>query len=164
MPPADADGVPPADADLARIDAALVGLRRLWSHDTTIQDAQVGRVDLSTIWVVDALVRSGREHLSVAGLADALDVAHSTASRFVTRAEGVGVVQRARLADDSRQVTIRLTPSGAALAERARAFRLSVLQRAMTSWPHTDRHDLARLLTEFAHTVRHTLPHQGETP
>lgn len=154
----------PADRDLVRIDAALVGLRRLWSHDTAIQDPEVGRIELSTVWVVDALVRTEHEHLSIAGLADALDVAHSTASRFVTRAEGAGVVQRARLADDSRQVTVHLTPSGAALAERALQFRLSVLAHAMTSWPAPDRHDLARLLTGFAHTLRHTLPHQGETP
>lgn len=153
----------PAERDLARIDAALVGLRRLWSHDTAIQDPDVGRVELSTVWVVDALARSEREHLSIAGLAVALDVAHSTASRFVTRAEAAGVVQRDRLADDSRQVAVNLTPPGRALAERALQFRLSVLAQAMTSWPATDRHDLARLLTGFAHALHHTLPHQGET-
>ncbi len=155
--------MPPADPDLARIDAALVGLRRLWAHDTTIEDPETGRVELSTVWVVDALLRSGREHLSVADLAGALDVAHSTASRFVTRAERAGVVQRARLIGDSRQVAVRLTPSGARLGERALQFRLSLLQRTMTSWSSRDRAALARLLTDFAHTVRHTLHHTGET-
>lgn len=155
--------MPPADLDLTRIDAALVGLRRLWAHDTAVQDPEAGRVELSTVWVVDALQRSGRQHLSVAELASVLDVAHSTASRFVTRAERAGVVSRDRLTDDSRQVAVRLTPSGAGLAERALAFRLSLLQRAMTSWSGADRADLARLLTEFTHMVRHTLPPTGET-
>jgi len=155
--------VPPADPDLARIDAALVGMRRLWAHDTSIEDPEAGRVELSTVWVVDALVRSGREHLSVAGLAQALDVAHSTASRFVTRAEGAGVVQRAPLADDSRQVAVHLTPSGAALAERALQFRLSLLQRVMTSWSGHDRADLARLLGDFAEAVPHSLPQTEAT-
>lgn len=155
--------MPPADPDLARIDAALIGLRRLWAHGTEIEDPEAGRVELSTVWVLDALARSGREHLSIADLAGALDVAHSTASRFVSRAEGVGVVRRSRLIDDSRQVAVRLTPSGAALAERALQFRLSLLQRVMTSWSGHDRANLARLLGDFAQTVPHTLPPAGET-
>lgn len=155
--------MPPVDPDLARIDAALVGLRRLWSHDTAIEDPETGRIQLSTIWVVDALARSQDGCLGVAALAAALDVRHSTASRFVTRAEAAGVLHRERTVADARQVAVRLTPSGAALAERALQFRLALLQRAMGSWSGQDRTDLARLLTEFSQTVSHTLHHAGET-
>lgn len=141
----------PTAEDLVAIDAALLGLRRLWVHDAVVQDPDVGRVDLSTVWVADAVARECA--LTVAGVAAALHVAHSTASRFVSRAERAGVVTRGRSDEDARQVRVCLTAAGADVARRARQVRLDVLHEATARWTESERGVFARLLADFAQSV-----------
>jgi DNA-binding MarR family transcriptional regulator len=158
-----AEGPDPALADL---DTALIGLRRLWAAPPRLADPTLGQVEMSTIWIVDALDRMAEHReVSVADLATAIDVAHSTASRLVDRAEAAGCVQRHPSATDSRRTAVALTPTGRTLATVARHARTSYLAQVTTDWSDEQRSTLAELLTRLAAAVHHTPPHPpGGTP
>ena len=164
----DPDNLRPPDADpvLADLDAALIGLRRLWAAPPRLADPTLGQVEMSTIWIVDALDRlADHPEVSVADLATAIDVAHSTASRLVDRAEAAGAVTRHPSATDSRRTAVALTPTGRTLATVARTARTSYLARVTTDWNDEQRATLADLLTRLAAAVHHTPPHPpGGTP
>ena len=51
------------DADLDRIDRALVGLRHLWSGPLHLQDPALGQVEMSTVWIVNALAHASQQCL-----------------------------------------------------------------------------------------------------
>lgn len=156
------------DPTFATLDAALLALRRFWTAPEVVVDeavpasAALGRphVEVSTLLVAEAIrtaCTAGRE-VTVADVAAALDVAPSTASRLVDRAIAAGVAQKAPSAANRRKVRLGLTPDGAALAERARAFRAARLAALLADWHPEDRAQLARLLERFATAVR------GEDP
>ncbi|MBP7972586.1 MAG: MarR family transcriptional regulator [Candidatus Nanopelagicales bacterium] len=143
------------DADLVQIDEALMGLRHLWSTPDRLSDSRLGEVELSTMWIADALTRmADRREVSVADLADALDVAHSTASRLLNRAESVGVIERRPSRTDARRVTVRLTRRGRSLARAGTAFRTDFLGQAMRDWNAADRLRFAELLARFVEVTR----------
>jgi DNA-binding MarR family transcriptional regulator len=54
----------------------------------------------------------GRERSTVTELAERLQLAQSTVTELVTRAEEIGLVARTGSADDGRVVDLRLTPEG----------------------------------------------------
>lgn len=137
-----------AATDLERIDAALIALRHLWTAPPQIEDPALGQVEMSTIWVVDSLRHTPDQ--TVSGLAAAMGVAHSTASRLVLRAERSGAVVREPDPADQRRTAVRLTKAGRTLAAAALQFRLSRLQRVTAQWTAADLRDFATLLTRFA--------------
>jgi DNA-binding MarR family transcriptional regulator len=148
------------DPALAELDAALIALRRLWSTPPRLADPERGSVEMSTIWIVDALDRLGRlPEVTVTDLADALEVAHSTASRFIDRAEAAGCVVRNRCERDSRRTVVDSTPAGKALAAAARDARTGYLAAVTADWTLQDRRTLAHLLTNLALAVHATPPH-----
>lgn len=159
-------GAEDPDPALADLDSALIGLRRLWAAPARLADPTLGQVEMSTIWIVDALDRlADHPEVSVADLATAIDVAHSTASRLVDRAEAAGAVTRHPSATDSRRTAVALTPTGRTLAAVARHARTSYLAQLTTDWSHEQRSALAQLLTRLAAAVHHTPPHPpGRSP
>ena len=136
-------------SSLERIDDALIALRHLWVAPPHINDPDLGAVEMSTIWVVDCLRRSPTA--TVADLAVQLDVAHSTASRLIARAEKTGAVIRTADRDDQRRVTVQLTPAGHRLAATALEYRLQSLRDATSDWTDHERASFADLLTRFTH-------------
>jgi DNA-binding MarR family transcriptional regulator len=153
----------PLTEDLLLIDAALLGLRHLWSMPAE-RPAALGGVEMSTVWVVEALDRAGSsEGLSVAELAEALDVAHSTASRLVDRAREAGMVIRERSLRDARRAMVTLTPEGRELANESRAFRLYYLAQVTATWTPADHGNFAVLLARFADAARSRPPATAET-
>ena len=143
-------GIDPALAD---IDTALLSLRHLWAAPAAGQLAGAGKVELSTVWIVDALARAEAQGIgerSVGELAASLDIAHSTASRLVDRAEAAGMVRRGRSATDARQVTAALTGAGRLLAAESLAFRTTYLFHLTADWSAAERRTFARLLARFA--------------
>ncbi len=173
-------GIDAQPSDLARIDRALVGLRHLWSTPPRIEDPALGSIDMSTIWIVDALIHAegsgewvggdanrddanrgdraepgtgGQPQLTIGALAQALDVAHSTASRLVDRAQASGAVVRGRSSTDARTVSVQVTGPGRELARTARAFRAAHLLRATAGWTESERATFADLLSRFAASV-----------
>lgn len=154
------------DPALADLDAALIGLRRLWATPPRLPDPALGVVEMSTIWIVDALARL--DHLpevTVADVAAAMDVAHSTASRLIDRAETARCVSRHRSATDTRCTVVAATPAGQALAGVARTARTDYLAALTADWTADQRRALADLLSRLAHAVHTTPPHpDGGTP
>ena len=67
------------------------------------------------------LVLWERDARTVKELGAALRLDSSTLSPLLKRLEAAGLVARARRSDDERSVTVRLTGTGSALRERARA-------------------------------------------
>ena len=118
---------------------------------------------MSTVWVVEAIDQGGSsDGLSVAELAEALDVAHSTASRLVDRAAEAGTVTRESSPIDARKVVVSLTPAGQALANESRSFRMDYLARVTATWTTADQGSFATLLARFAEAAR-TQPPSADT-
>ncbi|MEW2443671.1 MarR family winged helix-turn-helix transcriptional regulator [Micromonospora marina] len=107
-------------------------------------------VELSTLLVVGVIAAAPDGMASVGQVATALEVAPSTASRLVARAEVNGMIVRAGGGRDARTTSLRLTPQGAALHERGLAFRFARLRAALAAFTADQRHQLADLLTRFA--------------
>jgi DNA-binding MarR family transcriptional regulator len=156
------------DADLDRIDRALVGLRHLWSGPLHLQDPDLGQVEMSTVWIVNALADTGqhpdRHGMSTQELATALDVAHSTASRLVDRAVSRGVVTRGPVAHDARLAVVALTDRGHTLAATAGRFRTAYLAHVTHTWTDLERATFADLLTRFATAITSTPPTHLKEP
>ena len=144
-------------AALTRIDAALINLRHLWHAPSSRQPAGEGAVELSTIWVVEALSHVD-DGLTITELAGALDVAQSTGSRLVERAVAAGMVERGASATDGRRVVLRPTPAGRDLAVEARAFRAAYLRGPTRDWTEPERTTFATLLARFAEAARTSPP------
>jgi DNA-binding MarR family transcriptional regulator len=139
---------------LGRLDEALLRLRRVTAAPPpafVVEDASPGgaAVTASTVLVVDACARADGE-VSVGEVARVLGVEHSTASRLVERAVRGGFVVRGPSAADARRVALTLTPAGAALQERAVAFRVRRLGQVVGGWRADDVLALAGLLERFA--------------
>lgn len=149
----------PLTADLTRIDAALMRLRRLWTAPQTRAGMRADldeSVELSTVLVVDALARDGETALGVADVALRLDVTPSTASRLVDRAVAAGMVERRVDAGDARRADLHLTAAGRELRHRASAFRTQYLAGVLHDWSPADVAGLARHLDRLARSVAST--------
>ncbi len=148
------------------MDRALIGLRHLWSVPPRVDDPALGSIDMSTIWIADALTSAEfrradedpthpegegpQPEVTIGDLARALDVAHSTASRLVERAQASGAVMRHPSSRDARMTAVQLTGAGRELARTSRAFRSQHLERATDGWTEAERAKFADLLTRFA--------------
>lgn len=71
-----------------------------------------------------------RESLSVAELADRLQLATNTLSPLIKRLVSAGLVTKHRRTDDERQVQLSLTGPGRALREETRSVRAAVAEAA----------------------------------
>ncbi|WP_158600712.1 MarR family winged helix-turn-helix transcriptional regulator [Tessaracoccus antarcticus] len=104
-------------------------------------------MELSTLLVLDGLDPQGE---SVQDIAERLDVAASTASRFVTRAAEAGMVTRTPAWHDARHTLVAPTPDGVAFPKRAAEHRLRHLAAILTTWDAADMDIFANALTRFA--------------
>lgn len=138
-------------SDLELMDRALLRLRHFFDAPAILTDSGT-RVELSTLLVLEAAARCGSS-ASVREIADQLDVAHSTASRLVTRAESAGMVARAISTTDRRETVIETTAVGHDFRRRANAYRLDRLAAVTTGWSPEERTTFARLLDRFAAAV-----------
>jgi DNA-binding MarR family transcriptional regulator len=149
------------DVVLERLDSALLALRRFASPELArprIAHAGVD-VELSTMLVVDAIARSRPGEVSVRHVAEALQVAPSTASRLVERAVRAGMVTGATSELDPRRRVLHLTGEGRRLQRAALRHRTQRLAAATADWAHDDLAQFADLLDRFARTV---LPQPSE--
>lgn len=146
------------DEAVARIDAALIDMRRFWTSPSRPQSLRQdvgGGIELSTVLVVDAIRRRGGSgaEVSVSEVADQLDVAHSTASRLVERAVDVGVVRRLPH-PDRRRTALELTESGHRLVVVSARFRAAHVAAVVHDWSEEDLATFAGLLGRFAEHAR----------
>jgi DNA-binding MarR family transcriptional regulator len=138
----------PGGRDLARVDQALLRLRRMWDAPRGIAH-EGGVVEGSTLLVCLAVADTAGP-VGVAEVADALGVAPSTASRLVARAAEAGMVTREVSTTDPRRAALELTATGTRLVEASRRYRAARLARLLVDWPSRDIAALADLLTRFA--------------
>lgn len=139
--------------DLSALDDALIRLRRLWSasRQRIVEDGTTP-VEMSSLLVVEACARGELTHreVTVSDVAELADVAPSTASRLVDRAEAAGLLYRAPSSLSARHTALGLTAAGAALRERAVAARTTWLAEQLRDWDAADVERLGALLSRFA--------------
>ena len=153
----------PGGRDLARVDQAMLRLRRMWDAPRGIAH-EGGVVEGSTLLVCLAVADTAGA-VGVAEVADALGVAPSTASRLVARAAEAGMVTREVSTTDPRRAALELTATGTRLVEASRRYRAARLARLLVDWPPRDVAALADLLTRFADAFAPTASHRsGQRP
>jgi DNA-binding MarR family transcriptional regulator len=84
------------------------------------------------------------------GLAAALDVAPSTATRMVDRLIDAGLVQRSIPTADRREISLALTKSGQRTVRTVTERRRRDLRRVVDQIPRNRRAAVARAMTDFA--------------
>lgn len=99
------------------------------SADQEIVEDGATPVEMSSLLVIEACARGAAQEreVTVGDVAQLADVAPSTASRLVDRAETAGLLHRIPSSISARRAALELTPAGAALRERAVS--------ALTTWP-----------------------------
>ena len=155
----------PVDDSYVLMDDALIRLRRLWSGtapSTSAVGGQATTVEMSTVFVLNAIhllqIARPDAEVTVAAVAERLDVATSTASRLVNRAVTSSMVARAASAVDSRRAALTISPQGKILLTAAAAFRRSYLDQMLDGWTETETATFATLLDRFATAVHQHPP------
>lgn len=91
-----------------------------------------------------------RPGLTLGGLAEALDVVPSSASRLCDRLAATGLLTRAPDPRDRREVHLTLTSTAVELLEDLRQRRCQAIETVLTKMPAGSRRSLLRSLTAFA--------------
>ncbi|MBN6191645.1 MarR family winged helix-turn-helix transcriptional regulator [Microbacterium sp. K35] len=140
--------------DLARIDDALLAMRRIWAPTTSGRPARGASptVDLSTVLLVHA-VGEGEGVLTVTEAAERLGVTPTTASRLCARAVDGGYLDKVSAVADARRRGLTLTEKGRRLRRESETFRLEYLQRVLEGWTSDEVHTFSVLLSRFASVV-----------
>ncbi|MGC1208341.1 MAG: hypothetical protein WA880_10355 [Ornithinimicrobium sp.] len=147
---------------LRRIDTALLEMQRALANSFSSDDSIFGRVEMSTLWVVDALWRNPTEHLlTITEIAQSLNIEQSTATRFVARAQIAGVVLRIRPPSRPDSISVALTDRGEALARSAERWRYAFLRDLLAGWSDEDRDQFGVLLSRFSAVL---IPLQSPEP
>lgn len=136
--------------DVASIDRALLGLRRVWDAPAGV--SHEGRiVEGSTLLVCLAVAETAvAGEVSITDVTRVLGVAHSTASRLVARAVDAEMVHRTGASADPRRASLVLTAAGERLVAASQAFRAARLRNLLAPWSGEEIADLARLLTRLS--------------
>ena len=113
---------------------------------------------MSSLLVIEACARASGSEVTVGDVAAFLDVASSTASRLIDRAEQAGLVGRVPSEVNSRRTAIVLTDKGSGLQQRAYRARVAWLGEKLSDWSDDDVATLGRLLSRFATAVEHGHP------
>jgi DNA-binding MarR family transcriptional regulator len=138
------------DKTLDELDRALLALRRFLQVPRSVPEGQQ-HVEVSTVLVLDAVV--ARDAISIADVAECLEVKHSTASRLVQRAVEAGMVRRSP-SDDPRRASLTPTPAGFALDQRAREFRRQLLRERLVDWTPIEVEAFGLALSRFSAAPR----------
>ncbi len=142
------------------IDQAFLVMQRALTSSFSSHDSMFGRVEMSTLWVLDALWRNPTDELMTIGdIAATLHIAPSTASRFVARAQIAGTIVKIRSTRDGRHVCIAFTDRGEAMARAAERWRFTFLRGHTTGWTENELDTFGALLTKFGASLT-----VGDTP
>jgi DNA-binding MarR family transcriptional regulator len=136
------------DADL--LDAVGPAFARLRRRTTQVPvDPPVERKDLNRNLVLNVIDEAEGE-MSVGGLADALAIDPSVASRMVADCISHGYLVRAPSQLDGRRAVLQLTEAGLALRDRFRSQQRQAFEYITRDWPEIERRELARLIIKYA--------------
>ena len=152
---------PPDDATIAAIESALHSLaRRLKQarlHDYLARQAgdDADQAGLAMLYVLRGECAPGAEQgsLRITDVAARLSVDAPAVTRKAQQLERLGLVSRARDADDARAWRLRLTPEGQRVLTQFLLARHQWLAALLADWPSGECREFARLLTRFAGDV-----------
>ena len=88
--------------------------------------------------------------VALSDLAERLGIDAPAVTRKAQRLERLGLVSRARDADDARASRLRLSPQGREAIERILLARRQWLTMLLADWPPEERCEFVRLLCRFA--------------
>jgi DNA-binding MarR family transcriptional regulator len=129
---------------MPNIEAELALLLRRAEATRRAGDQAHRMLDRAAYVILRHLEESGPTNLG--GLAAALGVDASTATRQVTAMQRDGLVRRDPDPHDGRGTVIAATAAGLARYKAVRRARAELYTAVLADWPATDRQTLARLL------------------
>lgn len=150
-PPA-TEGTPRAGDDL--VDAVLLSSRAL----VAVSARSISGSSSVTLPQFRMLVVLDQAASNLSQLAEALDVAPSTAMRMVDRLIDSEMVQRSPRPDDRRQIQLSLTAAGRRLVRRVTARRRRDLQTIVDQIPASRRSAVGRAMADFADAAERVWP------
>ncbi len=146
--------------DLARLDAAMGQLRRVWESPGLRRHftERLGEsVEPAVVRTLRALADGGPEP-GVADVAATLRVEASTASRLVDQAVAAGYVSRSTATHDRRRSVLSLTDRGRDVFARASAVRAGLIAHLTEGWTSDEITTLAALLERLSDAIDHLEP------
>ena len=110
---------PPSVEEVVRVAQFRAGLRRFLRRSERVARSSGLTPQRYLLLLMIKGAPEGDEQSTVTELAERLQLAQSTVTELVRRAEEVGLLERERSPDDGRIAFLRLTPEGERRLERA---------------------------------------------
>jgi len=140
--------VDPAAVDAAAVDAVLTASRSMVAVATRSLGAAAEETTIAQYRALVVLASRGPQRL--VDLAEALDVAPSTAGRMCDRLVRKGLIRRHRARADRRVVQVSVTPAGRRVVDEATTRRRALIAEILARLPVPAQQAVARALREFA--------------
>jgi DNA-binding MarR family transcriptional regulator len=144
---------PPVDP--AVVDAVLTGSRSMVAVATRSLGAAAEETTIAQYRALVVLASRGPQRM--VDLAEALDVAPSTAGRMCDRLVRKGLVRRHRARGDRRAVLVSVTPAGRQVVDEATRRRRALIADILGRLPVSEQQAVAQALRAFSDAV-------GEVP
>lgn len=135
-------------ADPATVDAVLTASRTLVAVATRSLGAAAEETTIAQYRALVVLASRGPRRM--VDLAEALDVAPSTAGRMCDRLVRKGLVRRHRARDDRRAVLVSVTPAGRQVVDEATSRRRALIAEILERLPAPAQQAVAQALRAFA--------------
>ena len=133
------------------LDESLLWLRRVFQlpgYRKRLLQGLAPAIESATLRLLRAIQRSNGPP-SVGGVADALMIDPSTASRVVEGAAEAGLIDRRACNDDRRKARLHLTTEGQAILEEVTARRRQLLAEVTDGWDPDELQRLTELLSKL---------------
>jgi DNA-binding MarR family transcriptional regulator len=143
------------DETIAVIESALYSLaRRLRQAQLKDYISRQAGDDLDQAGIAVLYMLHGEnDGLRVTDLAARLAIDPPAVTRKAQKLERLGLVSRARDADDARASLLRLTPEGREMLKRFLLARHQWLTTLLADWPPAECREFARLISRFADDI-----------
>jgi len=135
-------------ADPAAVDAVLTASRSLVAVATRSLGAAAEETTIAQYRALVVLASRGPRRM--VDLAEALDVAPSTAGRMCDRLVRKGLVRRHRARDDRRAVLVSVTSAGRQVVDEATSRRRALIEEILERLPAPAQQAVAQALGAFA--------------
>jgi DNA-binding MarR family transcriptional regulator len=137
-----------AQVDPGAVDAVLTASRSMVAVATRSLGAAAEETTIAQYRALVVLASRGPRR--IAGLAEALDVAPSTAGRMCDRLVRKGLVRRHRARGDRRVVVVSITPAGRQVVDEATSRRRELIAGILGTLPASGQRAVAEALRVFA--------------
>jgi DNA-binding MarR family transcriptional regulator len=144
----DDDALREPHVDPAAVDAVLTASRSMVAVATRSLGAAAEETTIAQYRALVVLASRGPRR--IAGLAEALDVAPSTAGRMCDRLVRKGLVRRHRARGDRRVVVVSVTRAGRQVVDEATGRRRALIAEILGKLPAEAQRAVAEAFREFA--------------